>query len=93
MKSATKYLHLLASTTSIKNSDLFSEIYAACLRNLWRFLPLIKTHHYFFASRLGLATEHKALFSFPFFQGKVLFHDYAPLHDFGAARTAYAAFA
>ena len=31
------------------------------------YLPLIKTHHHFFASRLGLAAEHKALFGFPFF--------------------------
>ena len=67
-------------------TQLASRIYSV-------FLPLIKTHHYFFASRLGLAAEYKALFSFPFFQSKVLFHDYAALHDFGTARTAYAAFA
>jgi hypothetical protein len=31
------------------------------------FLPLIKTHHHLFASGLGLAAEHKALFALPMF--------------------------
>jgi hypothetical protein len=30
-------------------------------------LPLVKTHHHFFAGGLGLATEYKALLGFPVF--------------------------
>ncbi len=30
-------------------------------------LPLVKTHHHFFAGGFGLATEHKALLGFPVF--------------------------
>jgi hypothetical protein len=44
-----------------------SEIYSTWFLNLRRFLPLIKTHHHFFAGGFGLAAEYKALFCFPFF--------------------------
>ena len=62
MKSKIKYLQWFAKLASWGVKPLIFQFdFRYCC------LPFIKTHHHFFARGFGLAAEHKALLSFPFF--------------------------
>lgn len=63
------------------------------LYRVWGGLLLIEVDDDVLGAGTGLAGEDKSLLDFPVFEGVIDIHGYVALLDFGAAGTAYAAFA